>query len=248
MNKHLVTLAPLMLLSAFAAEAQAQEMGRVLSTTPVSQTIAVPHQVCTNGQVMSAQPKSGAGAVMGAIAGGVIGSQFGGGSGRAAATAAGVISGAIFGDAVEGQGAPVMRPVSSCDQQTSYENRIVAYNVVYEYAGRQYSTQMTNDPGAYIPVQISAAGNAPVQIVTTPSAPPPVIAAGPVIYPPAVYGQPAYPPVVYGSSVYGSSVYGPPLYGAPVYGPALSFRYGFGGGWRGHEHEHEHGHDHGHWN
>ena len=51
----------------------AQEVGRVISSTPVIQQIGVPRQVCTTQQVTSPGAKSGAGAAMGAIAGGAIG-------------------------------------------------------------------------------------------------------------------------------------------------------------------------------
>lgn len=59
---------------------QAQEVGKVISSTPVIQQVAVTRQVCNNQQVVSERPKSGAGAAMGAIAGGAIGTQIGGGA------------------------------------------------------------------------------------------------------------------------------------------------------------------------
>lgn len=110
------------LLLAFApllGHAQSQEMGRVISSTPVVTQVAAPQQVCNQGQVITAAPKSGAGALIGAIAGGAIGSQIGGGSGRALATAVGVIGGAIAGDSAESAPAPVYQtrctsPCSSC--------------------------------------------------------------------------------------------------------------------------------------
>lgn len=39
-----------------------------------------------------------------------------------------------------------------------YENRTVAYNVVYEYAGKQYAVQMPNDPGPSIQLQLTPVG------------------------------------------------------------------------------------------
>ncbi|MFL6694621.1 MAG: glycine zipper 2TM domain-containing protein, partial [Ramlibacter sp.] len=80
--------------------AQAQEVGRVISTTPVIQQYAVPRQVCSNQQVAVEQPKTGAGGVMGAIAGGAVGNQIGHGGGRAAATVLGVVGGALLGDRI----------------------------------------------------------------------------------------------------------------------------------------------------
>ena len=181
----LSTLAGLTIVSAlpFAAQAQQQEMARVISTTPVMQQVAVPRQVCNNSTVVSQAPKSGAGAVMGAIAGGAVGSQIGGGMGRAAATAVGILGGAVLGDRIEGQPAPVAQPVTTCTDQAVYENRVVAYNVTYEYAGKQYAVQMPNDPGQYVPITISPAGTtpppAPAQVVTTVASPPVVVAPPP---------------------------------------------------------------------
>lgn len=219
-----------------AAHAQQQEMARVISTTPVMQQVAVPRQVCTNSTVVTQPPKSGAGAVMGAIAGGAVGSQLGGGMGRVAATAAGVFGGAILGDRIEGQPAPVAQPLTTCTDQATYENRVVAYNVTYEYAGKQYAVQMPNDPGAYLPITIAPAGApapapapAPAVVVSTaPSvvAPPPVVVAPPVIMP-----APAYP-------VYGPSYYAPSYYG-PYYGSGINFRWS-SGGWGHHHHHHRH--------
>lgn len=47
-----------------------------------------------------------------------------------------------------------MQNVQQCSTQTFYENRTVAYNVTYEYAGKQYSVQMPQDPGPYVRLQM----------------------------------------------------------------------------------------------
>ena len=143
------------LMALAAGLCSAQEMGRVVSSTPVIQQVAVPRQVCTNQQVISPGNKSGAGAAMGAIAGGAIGNAVGDGSGRAIATVIGLVGGAILGDKVEGPGQPQTQNVQTCSNQTFYENRTVYYNVVYEYAGKQYTVQMPNDPGPYVKLQIT---------------------------------------------------------------------------------------------
>ena len=140
---------------------QAQEVGKVISSTPIIQQVAVPRQVCNNEQVVTQGQKSGAGAAMGAIAGGAVGNQIGHGGGRAVATMAGIFGGAILGDKIEGPGTPEVRNVQNCSTQTIYENRTMAYNVVYEFAGKQYTVQMPQDPGPTVRLQI------------TPVAPPP---------------------------------------------------------------------------
>jgi uncharacterized protein YcfJ len=95
---------------------------------------------------------------MGAIAGGAVGNAVGGGSGKTAATILGIVGGAMIGDNVEGSSPAQVQDVQRCTTQTFYENRTVAYNVVYEYAGKQYSVQMANDPGPTIQLQISPMG------------------------------------------------------------------------------------------
>jgi uncharacterized protein YcfJ len=167
-----------------ATTTQAQEIGRVISTTPIIQQVAVPRQVCTQNQVVTPGQKSGAGAAMGAIAGGAIGNSIGQGFGRDAATMLGLIGGALLGDKVEGSPAPEVRHVQNCTNQVFYENRTTAYNVIYEFAGKQYSVQMPQDPGPSVRLQI------------TPMAPPPAAANLPAptyITPPPVgmpYGAP----------------------------------------------------------
>ena len=148
-------------LAGLSLSTQAQEVGKVISSTPIIQQVAVPRQVCNNEQVVTQGQKSGAGAAMGAIAGGAIGNSMGQGSGRAAATMLGLFGGAILGDKVEGPGTPEVRNVQNCSQQMFYENRTMAYNVVYEFAGKQYTVQMPQDPGPTVRLQI------------TPVAPPP---------------------------------------------------------------------------
>jgi uncharacterized protein YcfJ len=144
-----------------APAANAQEVGRVISSTPVIQQVAVPRQVCTQNQVVTPGQKSGAGAAMGAIAGGAIGNSIGQGFGRDAATMLGLIGGALMGDRVEGSPAPEVRTVQNCTNQVFYENRTTAYNVVYEFAGKQYSVQMPQDPGPTVRLQITPMAPAP---------------------------------------------------------------------------------------
>lgn len=163
--------------------AQAQEVGRVISSTPVIQQVAVPRQVCTNTQVVSPGQKSGAGAAMGAIAGGAIGNSMGQGTGRAAATMLGLFGGAMLGDKVEGAPAPEVRNVQNCTNQVFYENRTAGYHVVYEFAGKQYTVQMPNDPGPTVRLQITP-------VVPPPSATPVTLPATPL---PAPVPLPAAP-------------------------------------------------------
>jgi uncharacterized protein YcfJ len=146
------------------ARAQSAEMGRVISSVPVMQQVAVPRQVCHQEQVVTPGQKSGAGAVMGGIAGGAIGNQIGDGSGRAVATVIGLVGGAMLGNRLESGGAPQTQTVQRCHTQTVYETQAVGYQVTYEYAGRQYTVQMPQDPGPYVRLQVTPmpATSAPV--------------------------------------------------------------------------------------
>jgi uncharacterized protein YcfJ len=129
---------------------------RVVSSTPVVAQVATPRQACYDEvQVTQAQP-SGAGAILGAIAGAAVGNAIGRGSGRALATGAGLLGGAVLGNHIETDGRPGgQRTVRRCENQTAYENQVVAYSVIYELNGQQYSTQLPQEPGATIPVQIT---------------------------------------------------------------------------------------------
>ena len=216
-------------------------LARVISSTPVVQQVAVPRQVCNNQTVMTQAPKSGAGALMGALAGGAAGNAIGNGGGRAAATLIGLVGGAMIGDNIEGPNNQLQN-VQQCTTQTYYENRASYYNVVYEYQDTQYTTQMANDPGLYVRLNMTPVGAMPAPQSVQPfqSAP---VAAQPTYYPPAyppayqpapvqqpVYVQPMPTPVYYPAPAY----YPRPYY-APYYSPiglSLNFGYsrGFGGG------------------
>jgi uncharacterized protein YcfJ len=207
-------------LGACATSALAVDLAKVLSATPVVQQVAVPRQICSNQEMAVQQPKSGAGAVVGAIAGGALGNAAGGrGAGRAAATVLGAVGGAVLGDRIEGFSEPELRTVRQCSTQTIYENRTVAYNVVYEYAGKQYSVQMPHDPGPTLALQIGPAdaiGNDQQQSYAADI---------------PVYSEP--PPVVVTQPVY------PVYYPRPYYYPPVRLDFGFGywgGGYRGHRH------------
>ena len=172
----------------------AQEQARVISSTPVYKIQTENQQVCGTTQAVVAQPKSGAGTAVGAIAGGVIGNSMGKGSGNAAATAIGIMGGAILGDRIEGQN-PTVQNVQTCQVQPTQQTKLAYYDVKYEYAGKQYTVQMPNDPGPYINVsitpQISGAtvSQSPSSVLVAPqavAAPTPVY-VGPPVYP---YGYP----------------------------------------------------------
>jgi uncharacterized protein YcfJ len=129
-------------------------------------------QVVRPVETVEQKPAIGAGTVLGAIVGGVIGHQFGHSSGgRDRGTAAGAIVGGLVGnsvdrdngagtyqtvtnDVVTTHGQPVTRDVQRCTTVSDVRDEVVGYNVRYEYAGREFTTQMPYDPGAEMPVNV----------------------------------------------------------------------------------------------
>lgn len=144
-----------------ATVAQAAEFGYVISSTPVLEQISVPQQVCSTAQVQSTY-RSGGGALIGALVGGAVGNQFGRGNGRAVSTLIGAVGGGLVGDQIEAQNYgsyPLTQNVQQCRTEYTVQNRTVAYNVLYEYAGQRYTVQMPQQPGNRIALQVSAAGS-----------------------------------------------------------------------------------------
>lgn len=217
-------------LAGWGTFASAQEVGRVISSTPVIQQVAVPRQVCSNQPMVVQQPNTGAGAVMGGIAGGAMGNAIGGGSGRAAATVLGLVGGALLGNNIEGSGGRVAN-VQQCATETTYENRTVGYNVAYEYGGKQYNVQMPYDPGPTIRVQVTPVGSNEAPPAEPGYGNPPGTPLGVIVGPPM--GQPmvaAPPPVVY-APPYPAYYYPQPYYYPPV-GLSLNFGYSNHRHWR----------------
>jgi uncharacterized protein YcfJ len=172
--------------------ALATEYGTVVSSTPITAQVAVPQQQCQDVQQVVPQRTSGGGALLGAIIGAAVGHNVGGGMGQAAATGLGMVTGAAIGDRVEANGTPpALATVRSCQNGTAYENRIVGYDVVYEYQGQRYSAQLAQDPGRHIPLDVNVApagalAQAPVAATA------PVYAQGSVYAPAPVYSYGAY--------------------------------------------------------
>jgi len=194
----------------------AELVGHVISRIALYQQVAVPGQVCANTPVTVQPPNSGVGAIVGAMAGAALGSQVGGGQGQALATMAGMIGGALVGDKIEKPAPAQTVNQTTCTLQSAYENRLVGYQVVYEFAGKQYTVQLPQDPGSTIALQITPAGlpNAPLA-----QASPPLGQASGMVQPQVIYTQPT---VVYGAPYY----YNPYPFSSP-----LNFGWGFRGGY-----------------
>lgn len=215
---------PLLLvgLTAVCNAALATEFGTVVSSTPVTATVASPQQTCTEQQAIVQPPTSGAGALVGALVGGVVGHSLGGGAGQVAATGLGVVAGSLIGDRAEAQSTPAQAvPVRSCQNAVGYQTQVVGYDVVYDYNGQRYTARLPQDPGPRVALNVTAAG------AVTPQP----VAATYTVAPTASYSVAVDTPyVVNAPYVYGPGWYGP----GPYYygGPSLFIgaRMGFGGG------------------
>ena len=241
-------LLSVVLLSGLACNSWSLEQAKVISSTPVVQQVNVPQRVCNNVPVALQEPKTGAGAVMGAIAGGVIGNAIGQGAGNAAATALGVMGGAVLGDRIEGNNTTVST-VQQCTTQYTLSSQVTRYNVVYEYAGKQYSVQMARDPGASLSVDVT-----PVPAVASslpPAIPPEAMGAG--VPPGPIEGvspaqnvgtsiqYQAVPTAVYSAQPVYVNPYPYGAYYGPAYNPyplEVGIGFGFGGYYRGRGHWH----------
>jgi uncharacterized protein YcfJ len=177
------------LLGTYAGLAAAQQgygdVAKVTGATPITERVTQDRRECRVEQVngyterreaTGSSAPSGAGAVVGAIIGGVIGHQFGGSSaGRDHGTAAGAIVGGLVGNQVEkenGAGGPpetlvertpVTRDVERCRYVPETRDRVVAYDVTYEYNGHAFRTRLPYDPGPEMPVNVDVRPPAPAR-------------------------------------------------------------------------------------
>jgi len=131
------------------------ETARVISSTPIVQQVAVRRNACVDEMVTTDGQKTGAGAIMGSIAGGALGNAVSKGGGRVATTMLGLVGGAMLGDHIEGPGQPQSQLVRRCQPQTQLESHVAGYQVIYEFAGKQYGVQMPTDPGQFIQVRLT---------------------------------------------------------------------------------------------
>ena len=232
----------LLVLVAPGAWAQATASARVLSATPMVQSVPVTQ--CA--PAAYGQP-TGGGAAVGALMGGLVGSQLGHGSGHIAGAILGTLGGALVGNAVEVQQAGYGR----C--QTVYQQQVTGYDVRYELDGHTYQTQMAQAPGAWIQVPVASGYGQPqppdtawdgAAVQTYPVAPPPVAGYALPAEPAVVTAPPSYAPAA--PPAYAAGGYAPytqpvgtpvvvqpavPVFVAPV-GVSLSV----GGGWGHHRH------------
>ena len=130
---------------------------RVVSAVPIRDVGTAPREECWNETVSGGNGSQVAGTVIGGIAGGLIGHQIGSGRGNTAATIAGTIGGAAVGNEVGRRNERGEEVVQRCRQAAGYVERVVGFDVVYRFQGREFSTRLPYDPGQSLPVNVTVA-------------------------------------------------------------------------------------------
>ena len=124
--------------------------------TSVRAVVGAPEQRCWVEQQQVTQPAKSnvGGAVVGALIGGILGHQVGGGRGKDLATVGGVIAGGAIGAQAGRGGNTTQETTQSVQRCTTVPNdaRPVLWDVGYTFRGKDHQVQMTNPPGATIPV------------------------------------------------------------------------------------------------
>lgn len=136
------------------------EYGRVVQVTPAKETVRTPRQVCSDVPVSYRQPERDGeigGTVAGAVVGGLLGNQVGSGSGRKAATVAGAVAGGYVGREVDRRhegGQVVQGTEQRCETAYDTHEKVVGYDVAYEYEGQTHTVRMDEAPsGDRIPLK-----------------------------------------------------------------------------------------------
>ncbi|MGN6091559.1 MAG: glycine zipper 2TM domain-containing protein [Luteibacter jiangsuensis] len=131
---------------------------RVVSVDPVRETTEGRRE-CHDEVVTRRAPVKDqhqiAGTAIGAVAGGLLGNQIGGGKGRTLATVAGAVGGGYAGHEIQERRQETNTVTSTVRKCSSVpgSDKIVAYDVRYEYNGVTRSVRMDHDPGDRVEVQ-----------------------------------------------------------------------------------------------
>jgi uncharacterized protein YcfJ len=134
--------------------------GKVVSVDPVHSKTSNPREVCHDETVTHTAPPRDqhqiAGTAIGAIAGGLLGNQIGGGKGKTLATVAGAVGGGYAGNRIEAhqqRGQVTTSVERKCSTVSNSSDKIVGYDVRYEYNGVTRTVRMDHDPGNRVVVQ-----------------------------------------------------------------------------------------------
>ncbi len=144
-----------------AAQVQAEyAWAEVLDAIPVYQTVrrVEPLQECYETQVYERRSRSSTPTILGAVLGGALGHAVGhSNTNKKVGVAVGAILGGSIGrDIGRRQHHGGHRTKTQCDlvEQVREEERLVGYDVRYQYNGQVYATRMDRDPGERIRVRV----------------------------------------------------------------------------------------------
>lgn len=135
----------------------------VVKADPVRQVVRIPvrEEVCWDEEVYHEVQarRSATPAILGAIVGGVIGNQFGGGSGKELMTMAGAAIGgsvAIDQQRLKNPDRFYATTEKRCEMNTEWrqEERIVGWDVTYEFQGELYQARVLDAPGDRIRIRV----------------------------------------------------------------------------------------------
>lgn len=134
---------------------------RVVDVEPIVRYVTVerPREQCWQETAYEAnRPLRVAGTTLaGAVVGGAVGRQFGGGRGRDALTLIGSIAGAAVANerAVRRNGY-VAVPVERCEivSERFTEERVLGYNVTYQYRGQRHTMRTSTPPGERVRLRV----------------------------------------------------------------------------------------------
>ena len=151
----------------------------VIAVQEVTEAVVTPREECQNVQVTKQAPTEDpnrvTGTVIGGVAGGLLGSSIGSGSGRTAATIVGAAGGAYVGNQVQKnaqQKKTVTETQHRCKTVNDTSEKLVGYDVTYEYMGRQFVTRTNYHPGDKISVSwVDQNGQSQTATVTLASGP-----------------------------------------------------------------------------
>jgi uncharacterized protein YcfJ len=142
---------------------QAMDRGQsaeVLNVEPLTRTVRIPRQVCSDVIVShesaTTDPKRVTGTLIGAVAGGVLGNQIGNGSGQTVATAAGAAAGGYAGNKIQKhmQDENTSQTVEQrCRTVYDSVDKADGYKVLYRLDGEERTVKLDYDPGRSIPVE-----------------------------------------------------------------------------------------------
>lgn len=132
----------------------------VLNVEPLTRTVKIPRQVCSDVVVSheapTNDPKRYTGAIIGAVAGGVIGNQIGDGTAQTVATVAGAAAGGYAGSKVQKhmQDDKTSQTVEQrCRTVYDSVEKPDGYQVRYRLGADERTVKLDYDPGSSIPVE-----------------------------------------------------------------------------------------------